>query len=223
MLSNAYIRFFATLTIIIAGFAISVQSMGCGQWQSADDDSAADEDRMVITFVQNFGADELCFDFDGENTGWITGCGRNLELYLDVEDGVIQDGSEMSMSGSDTLIIDNIPYGPAAEATAPLEGEFSLYGSPYGPCFAGRPHHPSAEVSIWLSVWGGFTQRELHLAVRLGGEVEAFGMLQSAGSLDAAFELDENSESCEPSQGYLDVLTDDEDEVEHDEDITPSP
>lgn len=199
MLSNATFRFFVTTL-----FA-TLQLTGCAAEQPADDDSAEDGS-MVITFVQNFGVDELCFDFDGDDTGWITGCGRNLELYLDVEDGVIQDGSEMSMTGSDTLIIDDIPYGPAAEATAPLEGEFDLYGSPYGPCFAGRPHHPSQEISIWLSVWGGFTQPELHLAIRLGGEVEAFGTLQSAGSIDPAFELDEDSESCGPSQDYLDTL-----------------
>lgn len=220
MLSNACLRTLNHLAI-----ALVATLLGCGQWQSADDDSA-NGDHMVITFVQNFGVSELCFDFDGDDIGWITGCGRDLELYLDVEDGVIQDGSEMSMSGSDTLVIDDIPYGPATEATAPLEGEFSPYGSPYGPCFAGRPHHPSDEVSIWLSVWGGFTQRELHLAVRLGGVVEGFGMLQSAGSLDPAFELDENSasvSSCRPAQGFMDALSDDEDEVEDDEDITPSP
>lgn len=215
MLSNAISRLFVTLFATLLWFVSSTQLTGCAEEQPADDDSA-DADHMVITFVQSFGASELCFDFDGDDTGWITGCGRDLELYLDIEDGVVQDGSEMSMSGSDTLIIDDLPYGPTAEATAPLAGEFNPYGSPYGPCFAGRPHHPSDEISIWLSVWGGFTQPGLHLAVRLGGETEALGVLRSTGSIDPAFELDqatgEASDSCRPPQRYLDELGEEDQE-----------
>ena len=107
------------------------------------------------------------------------------------------------MSGSDSLVIDGLPYGPAAEATAPLEGEVNPYGSPYGPCFSGRPHHPSDQVAIWLHIWGGYTQRELDLAVSLGGDNEAFGTLRALTPLDPAFELDSNARVCEPPDGYV--------------------
>ncbi|EKD79090.1 MAG: hypothetical protein ACD_41C00173G0001, partial [uncultured bacterium] len=135
---------------------VALVLFGCAT--EPEEPDPAETDEMVITFTQEFVIDELCFDWDGEGEGWVTGCGVDVQLYLVVENGVMLDESEMRMSGSDSLVIDGAAYGPELSANAPLVGEFSPYGSPYGPCFSGRPHHPSDDLSIWLSTWGGFSQ-----------------------------------------------------------------
>lgn len=157
----------------------------------------AESDEMVITFEQTFNIAELCFDEDGEGSGWVAGCGRDVSVHLIVEDGLLLDGSEMIMSGSESLIIDEVAYGEGLTASAPLEGELKPYGSPYGPCFAGQPHHPNDDVSIWLITWGGFNQDWINVAVRFGGIEEAYAPLLAEDPLHDAFALDP-TEECTP-------------------------
>lgn len=216
-------RFFSSSFPIALGLALIM--IGCQQ-QSVDeddDDSAGSTAEMILTFNQLFFTSELCFDLNtdevddeisekAENeqpvTDWVQGCARDVELTLDVVDGEIrEDSSSMTMWGSDSLVIDGLLYGPAVTQTAPMVGDIHPYGSPYGPCFAGRPHHPSEEISVWLQVWGGYTQRDLHVAVRLGEVTEAYGVFQVVDPLDPAFSLDSDLKDetghCGPTPAML--------------------